>query len=76
MFFTENYGPISRSEKKKKKTIAVYFVMRGFFERGIVRSPRLDCVKLILIKSGFDRVWKRESFSGVNRLCKHISDSL
>ena len=50
--------------------------MRGFFERGIVRSPRLDCVKLILIKSGFDRVWKRESFSGVNRLCKHISDSL
>ena len=40
----------------------VYFAMRGFFERGIVRSPWLDHVKLILIISGFDCVWESEPF--------------
>ena len=57
-------------------SISIVWLLRGLYERGIVRSPWLDRVKLILIKSGFDCVWERASFSDVNSPCKHISDSL
>ena len=50
--------------------------MHGLYKCGIVRSSWIDHVKLTLVKSGFDCVRERESFSGVNSLCKHISDSL
>ena len=50
--------------------------MHGLYKCVIVRSSWIDHVKLTLVKSGFDCVRERESFSGVNSLCKHISDSL
>ena len=38
----------------QKSSAGVYLTMRNLNERGIVRSSRLDRVKLTLIKSDFD----------------------
>ena len=47
-----------------------YLAMHWLYEGSIVQSPWLDRAKLILIKSGLC-VWVKQSFSGVNSLCKH-----
>lgn len=50
--------------------------MNGFYEHGIMWSPWLDPMKLIGIKSGFNFVWEKESFSGINSPLRYISSRL
>ena len=47
----------------------VYLAMGEVYKCGMVRFSGLDRVTLILIKSGFDFAWERESLSGVNSQC-------